>query len=132
MDEGKDEIRERKNKKREIENRDEDKRREKDTRTHTHTDERDASQIKSTIFVTSSAVGHARMNFGDFPCTAKHVRRVGRRHYCSRTQHYISLRNARHYRVVTAARASTTDTNHNSQEEPLRLPTSMHPLPLVK
>lgn len=59
--------------------------------------------IKSTIFVTSSAVGHARTYFGDFPRTAKHVRRVGRRHCCYRTQHYISLRNARHYRVGAVA-----------------------------
>lgn len=50
---------------------------------HTHTHPENARLIKSTIFVTSSAVGHARMDFGDFPRTAKHVRRVvGRRHYC--------------------------------------------------
>lgn len=99
--------------------------REREKKTH-----RECSLIKSTIFVTSSAVGHARTDFGDFPRTTKHVRRVGRRHYCSRTQHYISLRNARHYRVEAAARAST-DTERDSREPP-RLPTSIHPLPLVK
>jgi len=86
--------------------------------------------IKSTIFVTSSVVEHARTYFGDFPRTVKHVRRVGRRHCCYRTQHYISLRNARHYRVAAAARAST-NTERDSREPP-RLPTSIHPLPLVK
>lgn len=46
------------------------------------------------------------------------------------TQHYISLRNARHRRVGAAARAST-NTERDSREPP-RLPTSIHPLPLVK
>ena len=67
--------------------------------------------------------GHAQTIFGDFPYTEKHVQ-------SNFTFHDTTLlRNTQHYRVETIW--SSTDFERDSRKPP-RLPTSIHPLPLVK